>query len=188
MIRHRRLSTIGLTALALLAGGARLLAQKGTTAGLEMQPSPRVVDNARADSLEGEAERLYSKPDAYAAAARLQLESAALRQPGDPRRVHSMAMAGHLFGYSGHVGKARATMEATAEESLAFGDLVGAAGAEVNAAFLALRQGNRPEALRLADRARWIAGLPRIESGERAAILRRIDGRTPVGARGGTTR
>ena len=172
-----RFTVLALSALAVLDGGPRLLAQSTHANPVAAaQLSPPAIAGAIADSLQEQAERLYALPAAWGAAARLLLESAALRPGGDPRRLESMRMAARLFGYSSLWRDARSTMTAAADELLAFGDLVGAAQAEVDAAFMALRQGRITEALQLAARARWLAGQPGMEAGQRAAILARVDG------------
>lgn len=99
-----------------------------------------ITSAARATALHEQAVALHAQPIRSADAARLHLQSAALRPTSDPQAVECLAMAAHLFNYAKRPLQARRTMESAAERALSTGDVKRAAQAYIEAAFLANKQ------------------------------------------------
>lgn len=128
--------------------------------------------------LELEALKLHGDRDQYARAASLYLEAAGLRAPSDPMVVHDYRMAARLFYYDDDGEGARTTMEAAGDAALRMGDVVEAAQAFLDAAWLAMHRNNVAEVERLAERAELLMSSPIVPEEQKAAVLNRIERRT----------
>ena len=131
---------------------------------------------ARAAQLNKEAVSLYSDPGRASDAARLHLQEASSRSWSDPEAVHALIMAANLYNYADQPMTARKIMERAAERALAIGDVVTAAQAFTNAAFLAHKVSNASETQRLGQKAILLSGSPLLAEDERATIRGRFRG------------
>jgi hypothetical protein len=132
-------------------------------------------DNApSADQLQARAQALFASPDLYPVAAQLFKRSAAMRAPGDPQAVESLAMAARLLTYAGQYGRARAAMESAAERALADGDVVTAAHHFAEAAYIAGNYAQNARAEDLVERVLWLASVPGLSDGQRQDMLQRL--------------
>jgi len=124
--------------------------------------------------LETRARAMFTNPKRYAEAARLYQRAADQRAPGDRVRVEDLTMAARLTFYDGDAAKARILMERAADEALAAGDVINAAHAYVDAAFLAQDARESERVADLLGRARMLAGSPLLAQQERDSILARV--------------
>lgn len=129
---------------------------------------------ATAEQVERKAIALYANPDRAEEAAQLQRQAASLRAPEDPKGVTSLVMAARLFSYAHHLPAACRTMEAAGDRALAMGDVVKAAQAYVDAAFIAQEQGSGTQVKRLAKKAVLLTVSPLLRADERAGIIKQI--------------
>ena len=129
---------------------------------------------ATPEQIEQKAVALYAHPERAEEAGQLQRQAAKLRAPDDPKGVTSLVMAARLFSYAHCLPAARQTMEAAAERALAMGDVVKAAQAYVDAAFIAQEQGSGTQVNRLAKKAVLLTASPLLRADERAGIINRI--------------
>lgn len=140
--------------------------------------SAELVDRSEAAhvvaGLERQVLELLDKPARSAEAAALTVQAARLRELSDPQRVVELRAGAGLWFYAGHPGKARALIEDVAVELLGSGDVVGAANADIDAAWLALREGKRDRAARLLAAAERLAASPLLGEPDRDAVLRRM--------------
>lgn len=130
---------------------------------------------ARADALHVRAEALYEHPDRYAEAALLMRQAARLRPAGDVVAVDELVQSGRLYAYAGDRAAACASMEEAAERALEGGDVMTAAHALIDAAFLAIAQQKWHDVEELSSRAEVLAGSPLLSGRQRTAVLKRID-------------
>jgi hypothetical protein len=117
---------------------------------------------------------LYSQPRRAAQAARLHLKEVNFRAKGDPEAVEALVMAANLFNYAHQPISARRIMEDAADRALATGDVVVAAQAYTNAAFLAQKVGNVDEMKRLARKAILLSDSPLLMPEQRQDIRNRF--------------
>ena len=116
---------------------------------------------------------LYSTPVRYAEAARLHVREAELRG-GGPLAADALVRAARLREYDGKNADALRLMKQAAAVALDCGDVVQAAHAYVDAAFLAIHGRRVDEAYELARRAQRLSESPLLDAEARDAILRRI--------------
>lgn len=133
----------------------------------------------RAERVRQQAVQLHSTRPNREVAALHQL-SASLRSADDPEAVNCLIVAAHLLDYGKRPIEARATMEAAARRALAMGDVVRAADAYANAAFLARKHKNRPETLRLGKQALLLTASPLLTEQQREAVRYRIRTSIPL--------
>lgn len=128
----------------------------------------------RAIQLHDSAVALYSQPQRAAEAARLHVREASFRSVRDPEAVGALIMAANLFNYARQPVVARKTMERAAARALAMGDVVTAAEAYTNAAFLAHKINNQSETQRLGRKAILLSESPLIQAEDRLTIRNRF--------------
>ncbi|MGH7503826.1 MAG: hypothetical protein ACREL7_19025 [Longimicrobiales bacterium] len=165
------------TTLMVMAMGAALVASPSRVTARQ-GPAVRAVGEATAvtpESLEQEAEALFSSPKKYGKAVKLYVKAADLREPGDPKRVTDLVMASRLSFYAGNEVRGLELMERAADEALAAGDVVRSANAYIDASFLAREAGNMEAVLELVAKARLLTASPLIAANDRQAILARIN-------------
>ena len=173
----RQLLSIGGTLLAAAAAiPAVATAQEGT-----LQPvHVTAVGVSRADRLRMEADALPARTDQFAKAARLYQRSAEARAPGDTATPTCLRTAAYLFYYSGDSRAGADLMEKAAQKSVEHGDVVHAANAYIDAAFIAaeIRQSDR--ALEFGRRAELLATSPLLSDSQRDALRGRMAGWSQV--------
>src|SRR5688500_9753526 len=100
-------------------------------------PSIEVLPNPVADRLQTEAEALYSQRGRMRKAATLHVKEAAVRSEADARQVDALVRAAQLYYYAGDALRGRELMEKAARSALQRGDVLRAAHAFLDAAFIA---------------------------------------------------
>lgn len=130
--------------------------------------------NAGPDALEARAQALLDDMDRWDDAADLYRQAAALREPGDPVAVSNLKSAARLEFYQGSEGQAQRDLEEAAQQALAIGDVVAAANAFADAAWIAGGNGKGLQARELARRARLLTHSPLITQADRSEIQGRL--------------
>lgn len=116
-------------------------------------------------------------------AARLLVRAAELRPASDPRVAEELTAAARLFYYAGDAARAQRTMQRAGETALANGDVVAAANALLDVAWIARERGTSMEVRENAVRARRLMSSPLVDSRTRESVLRRIrSSASPVAA------
>lgn len=133
-------------------------------------------EGTSAAQLEFEALKLHNQPTEYARAADLYLEASVRRLPTDPVVVHDRRMAARLLFYAGD-DRAAETMESAGEAALRMGDVIEAAEAFLDAAWLAMEREDIPEVERLAERAETLMASPLVSDAQKADVLDRVERR-----------
>lgn len=127
----------------------------------------------KAQALEVAAKEAAEVRAAFREASRMYRQAAEIR--GDqPEAAHSLMMAGALAYYVGSKGQAITDLTQAGELALAWGDVVTAAQAFLDASWVAAKEGRERDALELGRRAERLSASPLIQRQERGAILGRI--------------
>jgi hypothetical protein len=158
---------------ALVVAGLTLAPAMGAASQVA-ESGPMVKRGTDPVDLEERARSLFTNPERYDEAARLYARAADLRDAGDRMRVEDLMMAARLTFYDGSAAKARVLMERAADEALAAGDVIIAAHAFVDAAYLARDARENERVAELLNRAKMLAGSPLIAQKERENILSRV--------------
>ena len=146
-------------------------------------PSIEVLPNPAADKLQSEAEALYAVPGRLRKAANLHEQEAKARTIADVRHVEALARAAQLYFYAGDAWRSRELMEKAARTALQRGDVLRAAHAFLDAAYIAVKGRDGERALELTHQAELLSLSPLIAASDRVAIVRRIDpARVSLGA------
>jgi hypothetical protein len=135
---------------------------------------PDLITVAKADSLHAAAIALARTMDRWGDAARLHQQSAALRAADDSMGYLCFWKAAHLSYSKNDLTSARSSMAQAAAQALARGDVVKAADAYADAAWLAFQQHNPSEVRKLGRQAEVLAGSPLLSREQRATILNRF--------------
>ena len=125
------------------------------------------------DQLVARAQALHQTPAQWGVAASLYVRAGGEYAPNDPAGVEAFRMAGRLFTYVGELGRGRDAMEKAAERALETGDVVTAANAYADAAFIAA-QDNSKRTADLARRVIWLADSDKVPAQLREEIRYRI--------------
>ena len=159
--------------VALLAVALITLPSRATAQTVNVKASGTAAAT-RAEQLNRQAVALYSVPARAGDAASLHVQEVSLRAPSDPEAITALVMAANLYSYSKQPMTARKTMERAAERALAIGDVVTAAQAFTNAAFLAHESNNVSETQRLGRKAILLSESPQLSQEERTTIRNRF--------------
>ena len=135
---------------------------------------PTVVTVARADSLHTAAVTLGRSMDRWGDAARLHRQSASLRGPDDSLAFRCLSEAAQLSYMANDLSSARTSAAEAGAQALARGDVVKAANAYADAAWIAHEQRRKGDVWTFGRQAEVLAGSPLISREQRAAILRRF--------------
>jgi hypothetical protein len=133
------------------------------------------LPNAAADRLHARAEALYGVPGKLREAASLHEREAGLRGASDLLGVAALDRAARLYAYAGNRARARGLMQKAADRALRAGEVLRAAHAYIDAAFLALADRDVARAYSLTKKADLLAHSPHLDPVDRAGIVRRID-------------
>ena len=163
----------GLVALATVASVAPQVAV-GQERPMYELPPVTVVALSDADELHLEAIALYEVPERWDEAARLHQQAAEKLPPNDARRFAAYDRAARLYFYAGEYDEARRAMEEAAGIAVATGDLVTAAHAYIDAAFITLWEGRSGAQGQLTREAERLSASELVEAAEREEILARI--------------
>jgi len=123
---------------------------------------------------ESRAKSLFAYPKRYDEAIKLFLKAADTREVGDPVRVQDLVMASRLAYYRDDHGRSLALMRRAADEASSTGDVITAAHAYMDAAFIARLEGSAETVVQLVKKAELLAYSPLIGDKDRDGILVRI--------------
>ncbi len=112
------------------------------------------------ETLEMKAHEHMQELGDWGRAATLFRRAAELRPSSDPAGVDDLLQAARLSYYHGDKGDAVRDFEAAGQRALALGDVIAAANAFVDGAWVADENGRGAKALDLVDRARLLANSP----------------------------
>lgn len=145
--------------------------------GLEAQSAAPATDEAKrvalAEKLEQQARDASADMETFGKASSLYREAA--ETLGDhPDAADHLVHAGRLAYYTGDRGRAIEDFRAAGEQALEWGDVLVAAQAFLDAAWVAAEEERGTEARELAQRAERLSSSPLIQRQERASLLSRI--------------
>jgi hypothetical protein len=135
---------------------------------------PDLITVARADSLHLAALAVGRSMDRWRDAARLHRQSAALRAPEDTMGYRCYWEAAQLSYGKDDLSSARSSMVDAASHALARGDIVKAADAYADAAWLANQQHKPREVWKFGRQSEVLAASPLLSREQRETILRRF--------------
>lgn len=134
------------------------------------------------EQLVARAQSLHETPSSWGVAASLYVRAAEQFDPREAAGVEAFRMAGRLYSYAGELGRGRDAMEKAAERALETGDVVTAANAYADAAFIASADHSKRTA-DLARRVIWLADSQNVPAELRQQIRDRIGPRALVALR-----
>jgi hypothetical protein len=130
---------------------------------------------SRAEALEAQANALLSTfPFQFPRIAQLYEKAAHLRPEHDPIRVRNLLFSGKAYHHARRLEASRRNLTLAAETAVRYGELVTAAHAFLDAAFVAVEQKDMAEASRLATRAACLSRSSLIAVGDASNIRRRL--------------
>lgn len=141
--------------------------------GLDAQIASATGDQVRAANLEKQAETLATSRAGFDEAEGLFRKAADLRD-GTLQAVSPRRMAGRLAYYLGNLDRAYRDFEEAGETALEWGDVVNAANAFLDAAWVARENGQGRQAVAMLSRARKLSHSPLIAAVDRRALEGRI--------------
>lgn len=151
-----------LAATALTFGGGALSAQQSDR------------DDTKGEALEQEAEALRGTMTEWKRAASLYREAGGVRDVSDPKAVDNYMEAARLSYYRGNEGQAVRDFESAGDRALMTGDIVRAAKAFADAAWVAADAGDGAKALAFHERAELLSLSPLLSREDRGAIKERL--------------
>lgn len=125
------------------------------------------------EAIEADAHASLDDLSAWKRAARLFRRAADLRPEGDPGATENLIYAARLSYYEGNERQAVRDFEAAGRRALAIGDVVVAANAFTDAAWIAQQRGSGERALALLSRAELLSRSPLIPEDERTHLRAR---------------
>jgi hypothetical protein len=146
-----------------------------STAQTALEPIKVTETRLRAEALDSQAEQ-YEQTDwgNLKQAARLREDAADLRTAGDPKAAVSLYWAARDRYYSEDKVAGRELMERSAERAIAIGDVVGAATAFTEGAYIAAELRDVARTRTLATRAKLLALSPMLSDEQRTQIRARL--------------
>jgi len=130
----------------------------------------------RAEILEAQATSLLNTQETWDESAQLLREAAALRPEGDAQARKDLFSAARLEYYRGKESRALRQLEGLAERSLQEGDVLTAALALADAAWIANEEGMIERTLTLSERVRKLALSPHLTDDDRESLNGRFAG------------
>jgi len=134
---------------------------------------PNEVDTDEAVRLETKARDLLAETNKWDRAASLFRRAAEYREAGDPEAVRDLLQAARLSYYDGDRRPAVRDLENAGEPALNRGDVIVAANAFADAAWVAGNYGQGDRATALLNRARLLSNSPLIEDADRSHLQTR---------------
>jgi len=128
---------------------------------------------------------LYEIPERWGEAADLHRQAAENLLDNDAGQFYGYSRAALLYFFAGDLADARRSMEDAAQVAEATGDVLTAAHAYVDAAFIAIAEDYAGKKREFVADARAIAATDLLTEAERASVLNRIDG-APAGVASAT--
>jgi hypothetical protein len=145
-----------------------------------MYELPAIEVNVLQTGLHQQAIDLYEFPERWNEAADLHRKAAENLPKNDAGQYFGYSRAALLYFYAGNLPAARRSMEDAAEVAEATGDVLTAANAFVDAAFIAVAEDYAGKRREFVGDARELIESPVLGDEDRAAILARIEG-APAG-------
>jgi hypothetical protein len=145
-----------------------------------MYELPAIEVNVLQTGLHQQAIDLYEFPERWNEAADLHRKAAEILPKNDAGQYFGYSRAALLYFYAGDLPAARRSMEDAAQVAEATGDLLTAANAFVDAAFIAVAEDYDGKRREFVGDARELVESPVISDEDRAEILARIEG-APAG-------
>ncbi|MGD8495198.1 MAG: hypothetical protein PVF05_03350 [Gemmatimonadales bacterium] len=142
----------------------------------EMYELPALEVTAFQSPLNRQAMELYETPSRWAEAAELHERAANVLPKNDAAAFFGFQRAAVLYFYAGESAHSRKSMERAAEVAEATGDVLTAANAWVDAAFLAIAEGYAGKKREFVRNAEALAGSELLSDADRASIQARIEG------------
>ena len=146
---------------------ALAMALGAVSAGAQTTAEVNVTD---VEALEADAHAHLDDLSAWDRAARLFRRAADLRHQGDPAATENLMYAARLAYYEGDERQAVRDFEAAGQRALAMGDVIVAANAFTDAAWVAQHRGYGERALTLLSRAQLLSRSPLIPEDERTHL------------------
>lgn len=138
--------------------------------------APEIDQNIeKAAELENRAWALRDLLDQRSKAAKLYREAAALRPDHDPRKVQNLRQASRMHHYADRAGPAADDAAEAARVALRQGDLMEAAEAYMDAAWLSGQLGDATRTARYLEEAKLLTNSPLLAQAQREEILRRLE-------------
>jgi hypothetical protein len=162
-------SIASIAIVAALVGTSMQVQAQSRFASLDVPPRP-----AAATEMEEQAHDLLLAGRAWERAAGLYIGAAELRGSADPRSADNLRLAGYLQYYRGRAKAAVVSLTQAGEAFLALGDVERAAGAFIDAAWVADEAAMPAEARELSERGRLLTQSPLLEAADRTALTRRL--------------
>ena len=132
------------------------------------------VDLDKAEALEAKAAELLNVQDDWNSAAKLLREAASHRPDGDAQARQDLYQASRIAYYRGQERRAVNDLEHLADRALEEGDVLTAAHALADAAWIAHEEGMGTKTLDLSERAQKLALSPLITETQRATLQERF--------------
>jgi hypothetical protein len=172
----RRLPIAAGTLIASLALPAAALAQQ------QLEPiRVTAVATARADAMHAKAEAMdKSSLRAFGKMAHLHEKSAGLRGADDPQRVECLKEAAFLRYGTGDLRRAGDDMERAAQLAAARGDVMTAATAYTDAAYIAAYRKQPERTVEFTSAAQLLSASPLLSAAQRMELLNRLPHRSDV--------
>ncbi len=149
----------------------------------EMFELPAIQVDVFQNPLHVAAMQLYETPARWEEAGELHEHAARQLVKNDAGQFFGYSRAAVLYLYSGNTARSRKAMEKAASVAEATGDVLTAANAWVDAAFIAIAEGYAGKRREFVANARSLAESEQLTGADRDAILARIDG-APTSAAG----
>ena len=154
-------------------GAALLAATLATPATLRAQTAGPTAGQVEVDALRARASEESESRDGFLEASLL-FRRAATLQGDRPEAVEDLVRAATLAYYAGREGDAVDDLDRAAETALEWGDVLTAAEAWLDAAWVSWKRGDTEDAAAFATRAERLSHSPLIQREERRAILSRL--------------
>jgi DNA-binding PucR family transcriptional regulator len=145
-----------------------------------MYELPAIEVNVLQTGLHQQAIDLYEFPERWGEAADLHRKAAENLTKNDAGQFFGYSRAALLYFYAGDLAAARRSMEDAAQVAEATGDILTAANAFVDAAFIAVAEDYDGKRREFVGEARELVDSPVLRDEDRAEILARIEG-APAG-------
>ena len=150
-----------------------------------MYELPAIEVNVLQTGLHQQAIDLYELPERWGEAADLHRQAAENLQKNDAGQFFGYSRAALLYFHAGELAEARRSMEDAAEVAEATGDVLTAAHAYVDAAFIAIAEDYDGKQREFVADAREVAASEFLTEAEREGVLIRIEG-APAGVSSAT--
>ena len=169
-----------------ILGGAVMIAGLATASVAQAQDRPMyelpaIEVTVLQTELHQQAIDLYEFPEHWGEAADLHRQAAESLTKNDAGQFFGYSRAALLYFYAGELSAARRSMEDAAQVARATGDMLTAANAFVDAAFIAVAEDYDGKQREFVGEARELIESPVLSEEDRAAVLARIEG-APAGA------